>query len=176
MPYYHPGSQLLPASDLVKFDSLPPSVFDQISGDGQYYDIYGKMGLAFDDGLIDAPVGKAGRDYTSWLEANPDIAEEIDGLIKQNAVAQYGDLEWKDFDGVLTPFKVDDLYYESDPVPPLSDPSVLTDEGTGEIEEEIIDLDQQEESKPKKPTTPPDTPDADAEEEGEWWQFKGKAW
>jgi len=166
----------LPASDLVKFDTLPSSVFDQISRDGQMYDLYGKMGIAFEDSLIDAPVGKASIDYTSWLQANPDIAEEIDGLIKQNAVAQYGDLEWKDFDGTLTPYRVDDLYYVSDLVPPLSDPSVMSDGGAVEIDEEIIDLDEQEESKPKKPTTPDDKPDAEAEDEGEWWQFKGKAW
>ena len=109
VPYYHPGSQLLPASDLVKFDSLPPSVFDQISWDRENYDLYGKMGIAFEDGMIDAPIGQASIDYTSWLSANPDIAEEIDGLIKQNAVAQYGDLEWKDYDGTLIPFRVDDL-------------------------------------------------------------------
>ena len=102
------------------------------------YDLYGKMGIAFEDSLIDAPVGKASIDYTSWLQANPDIAEEIDGLIKQNAVAQYGDLEWKDFDGTLTPYRVDDLYYVSDLVPPLSDPSVMSDGGAVEIDEEII--------------------------------------
>ena len=87
VPYYHPGSQLLPASDLIKFDSLPSSVLNQISGDGEMYDLYGKMGIAFEDSMIDAPVGKASIDYTSWLQASPDIAEEIDGLIKQNAVA-----------------------------------------------------------------------------------------
>ena len=75
VPYYHPGSQLLPAADLVKFDNLPPSVLDQISYDGEYYDMYGKLGLAFDDGVIDAPVGKASSDYTKWLQENPATAE-----------------------------------------------------------------------------------------------------
>jgi hypothetical protein len=53
----------------------------------------------------------------------------------------------------------------------------MNDGGADEIDEEIIDLDEQDESnKTKKPATPEDKPDAEAEDEGEWWQFKGKAW
>ena len=49
-------------------------MFDQISYDGEHYDLYGKMGLAFEDSLIDKPMGKADRDYTAWLQENPTIA------------------------------------------------------------------------------------------------------
>ena len=87
------------------------------------YDLYGKMGIAFEDSMLDAPIGQASIDYTSWLEANPTIADEIDGLIKQNAVAKYGDLEWRDYEGTLTPYTMDSLYDSSDLVPPLSDAS-----------------------------------------------------
>ena len=40
------------------------------------------MGMAFDDSLIDGPVGKAKVDYESWLNENPEIAEEIDASIR----------------------------------------------------------------------------------------------
>ena len=86
-PGFHPGSVLLPPSELVKWDSLPPSVADQIF-DGNTYDYYGKHGIAFDqDTMIDGPVGKAKIDYENWLKENPEIAEEIDASIR-NQIAK----------------------------------------------------------------------------------------
>jgi hypothetical protein len=50
------------------------------------------MGIFFDGTTeIDAPIGQAAKDYTSWLQENPTIADEIDGMIKVNALSNYGD-------------------------------------------------------------------------------------
>ena len=67
IPMHHPGDMLLPPSDLLKYDSLPKSIRDQIL-DEQTYDLYGKAGLYLDDGYIDRPKGNADREYTSWLQ------------------------------------------------------------------------------------------------------------
>lgn len=50
----------------MKYDSLPVSIKDQIM-DEDTYDIYGKAGMFFEDSNIDAPIGEASRDYTTWL-------------------------------------------------------------------------------------------------------------
>jgi hypothetical protein len=56
-PLVHPGTNLLPPKDLVKYENLPKSIHDQIL-DAHTYDHYGKNGWAFDaDTLIDAPTG-----------------------------------------------------------------------------------------------------------------------
>lgn len=166
VPYYHPGSDLLPAQDLMKFDTLPASVLGQISADGSHYDLYGKSGAAFEDSMIDAPVGKAARDYTAWLEENPTIATEIDALVKTNANKLYGDLEWKDVDGTLVPVQKGATWISFDDFPPLSEPTVNPDNAV-----EVFDMDEPEEtSKPGGSDTKPDEKsDGKKTHEDEWW-------
>jgi hypothetical protein len=59
-----------------------------------------------------------------------------------------------------------DSYESTDLVPPLSDASkyTYTDGGADDVEHEIIDLDEQDDSKPKtpKPSTPADKPNGEA--------------
>lgn len=52
----HPGAELLPPIDIMYYPSLPESVRSQIY-DGSMYDLYGKLGYAFDDSYISAPTG-----------------------------------------------------------------------------------------------------------------------
>lgn len=80
----HPGIVLLPPKDIISFPTLPASVIDQISYDGTYYDYYGKLGFAFEDSLIDAPQGKAKKDFENWLSTNPDIRDQINEIIRVN--------------------------------------------------------------------------------------------
>lgn len=81
----HPGEVLLPPSDLLNFPTLPNSVLGQISQDGLYYDYYGKFGAAYDQTtLIDAPVGKAKKDYEDWIRSSPEIMRQVDRKIKAN--------------------------------------------------------------------------------------------
>lgn len=80
----HPGEILLPPTDLLSFPTLPASVMKQISFDAKYYDYYGKYSAAFEDSMIDAPQGKAKRDYEDWLRRNPDVHAAITKKIKAN--------------------------------------------------------------------------------------------
>ena len=50
----HPGFLLLPPRNIMDYNTLPLSVRGQIY-DGDSYDLYGKMGIAFDDTFIDGP-------------------------------------------------------------------------------------------------------------------------
>jgi hypothetical protein len=43
--------------------------------------------------LIDAPIGTAASQYTSWLQLNPDIAQEVHQTILKNAKAINPDVE-----------------------------------------------------------------------------------
>ena len=95
-PYQHPGTLLLPPKELLKYDSVPQSIVDQISADGEFYDLYGKFGTAFEDSLIDAPTGKAADDYKEWLRYNHDIAEEIHETILANGRALNPDFDYTD--------------------------------------------------------------------------------
>merc|ERR1719453_3048580 len=83
-PGIHPGTMLLPPSDIITYPTLPATVIGKISFDGLYYDHYGKFGVAFEDSLIDAPDGKAKKDFEEWLQTNPDIAQEIETTIRRN--------------------------------------------------------------------------------------------
>lgn len=76
----------------MKYDSLPKSIQGQIA-DGDTYDLYGKIGFAFEDSEIDAPIGSAADDYTTWLQLNPDIAQEVHETILRNAKAINPDVE-----------------------------------------------------------------------------------
>ena len=93
-PYQHPGTLLLPPKDLLKYDSLPQSIVDQISADGEFYDIQGKFGVAFEDTLIDAPYGQAANDYKEWLRYNHDIAEEVHETILAHGRALNPDFDF----------------------------------------------------------------------------------
>ena len=59
------------------------------------YDLYGKSGIAFDDGFIDRPSGQAAQDYTQWLTQNPNIARDIERTIRKNAEENFPFYEWK---------------------------------------------------------------------------------
>ena len=68
---HHPGSILLPASDLITFPTLPSTVLGQISADGLYYDYYGKFSIAFEqDTMLDKPTGRAKTDFETWYASN----------------------------------------------------------------------------------------------------------
>jgi hypothetical protein len=75
--------------------------------------LYGKNGIAFDmSTILDAPTGKAARDYSEWVKANPEIARELDETIKLNAKTIYGDdLVWLDLNGHVQPFYKHDVEY-----------------------------------------------------------------
>jgi hypothetical protein len=73
VPGQHPGTYLLPPNAIQKFKSLPKSVEGQIF-DGDIYDVYGKMALAYEGGEIDSPVGKAKKDYEAWLKEDAQAA------------------------------------------------------------------------------------------------------
>ena len=83
-PGVHPGVELLPPAVLVTYPSLPTTVLGKISADGEYYDHYGKFGAAFEDSMISAPDGKAKKDYEEWLNRYPEIAKDIDEVIRRN--------------------------------------------------------------------------------------------
>jgi len=70
--------------DIIKYPTLPASVLDQISIDGEYYDLYGKFGMAFDDSMIDAPYGHAQIEFEEWLVLHPDIRQEVNEKIHAN--------------------------------------------------------------------------------------------
>ena len=83
----HPGSDLLPASDILTLPTLPSSILAQISADGLYYDYYGKFSGAYDaETLLDKPTGRAEKDYEVWYAANQGVAMEVDELVNKNMV------------------------------------------------------------------------------------------
>lgn len=80
----HPGTLLLPPRDILSYPTLPNSVMKQISFDGQYYDLYGRLGAAFEESMIDSPAGSAKADYEDWLQRSPEIHQEVSKKIKSN--------------------------------------------------------------------------------------------
>jgi len=100
---------------LRRYDNLPKSLRDQIFDDDNY-DIFGINSGAYDDyTFIDAPIGSAAADYKSWLDANPEIAKEIERTIFKNAADKgvtlvpttydyFGDIGTKDGTGGLVPY------------------------------------------------------------------------
>jgi hypothetical protein len=51
----------------------PKEIKDQIF-DGDTYDIHGKFAIAYEDGLIDSPVGYAKKKYEEWLKRDAQAA------------------------------------------------------------------------------------------------------
>ena len=45
--------------------------------------------MAYADGLIDSPVGKAKKDYEAWLKEDAQVASEIDKYVR-NKLAEVG--------------------------------------------------------------------------------------
>lgn len=90
-PGIHPGIVFLPPADILTYPSLPSSVLGQISHGGDYYDYYGKFSAAYDsDTMIDAPSGKAKKDYEEWLKREGQIASEIDAKVQDNYESRCG--------------------------------------------------------------------------------------
>lgn len=73
IPGKHPGSYLLPPSAIMDKPTCPQAVKEQIF-DGETYDIHGKFAIAFEDGLIDSPVGYAKKKYEDWLKNDAQVA------------------------------------------------------------------------------------------------------
>ena len=50
-----------------------------------YYDYYGKHSAAYDQStLLDAPTGRAQKDFELWYDSNEDIAMQIDEIVNKN--------------------------------------------------------------------------------------------
>ena len=146
---------MLPPHELLKYDNLPSSIKGQILDDYNY-DLYGRAGLAFDDTYIDGPVGKAAKDYTYWIDENPEISKELQETVKTNWIQKYPELTWED-------------YYM---------PATNGDDWTiVPVSEGVID--PSDIPPPLEPIDPKPSPAPEGDAQGEkdpWWKFNEKDW
>lgn len=63
----------MPPSAIMNMAGCPKEIKDQIF-DGDTYDIHGKFAIAYEDGLIDSPVGYAKKKYEDWLKKDAQAA------------------------------------------------------------------------------------------------------
>ena len=131
--------------------NCPKALKDQIF-DENTYDIHGRFAIAYEDGLIDSPVGFAKKEYEKWLKNDYEAAKQIDEYIR-------GQLDKHGFKAVPLPKDGED--YDDDdsddvdptPVPKPDDP-VVPDEPSDPVVPE-----PKPDDKPDEPVIPPQPDD-----------------